>query len=182
MFYLIITGSLRKIYLLRGNVTLIKINDRTVLKLPTEYDFIVLLEILLILIICIILFVKTIKKNKQNTKAEESGNRLNFYTYKMPKSRTAKYCLSCYEGSVFIDFNKKNNLIYLERISFDEFGCLNIGNSENTLSKAETNIFEKEIKKIKIDETQIKPLVLKLIRMNQEKIGSDIFEKYTLLK
>ena len=28
------------------------------------------------------------KKNKQNTKAEESGNRLNFYTYKMPKSRT----------------------------------------------------------------------------------------------
>ena len=182
MFYLIITGSLRKIYLLRGNVTLIKINDRTVLKLPTEYDFIVLLEILLILIICIILFVKTIKKNKQNTKAEESGNRLNFYTYKMPKSRTAKYCLDCYEGSVFIDFNKKNNLIYLERISFDEFGCLNIGNSENTLSKAETNIFEKEIKKIKIDETQIKPLVLKLIRMNQEKIGSDIFEKYTLLK
>ena len=43
IFYLIITGSLRKIYLLRGNVTLIKINDRTVLKLPTEYDFIVLL-------------------------------------------------------------------------------------------------------------------------------------------
>ena len=100
----------------------------------------------------------------------------------MPKSRTAKYCLSCYEGSVFIDFNQNNNLIYLERISFDEFGCLNIGNSENTLSKAETNIFEKEIKKTKIDETQIKPLVLKLIRMNQEKIDSDIFEKYTLLK
>ena len=100
----------------------------------------------------------------------------------MPKSRTAKYCLDCYEGSVFIDFNKKNNLIYLERISFDEFGCFNISNLENTLSKAETNIFEKEIKKTKIDETQIKPLVLKLIRMNQEKIGSDIFEKYTLLK
>ena len=182
MFYLIITGSLRKIYLLRGNVTLIKINDRTVLKLPTEYDFIVLLEILLILIICIILFVKTMKKNEQNTKTEESGNRLDFYTYKMPKSRTAKYCLGCYEGSVFIDFNQKNNLIYLERISFDEFGCLNIGNSENTLSKAETNIFEKEIKKTKIDEKKIKPLVLKLIRMNQEKIGSDIFKKYKLLK
>ena len=73
-------------------------------------------------------------------------------------------------------------MIYLERISFDEFGCLNIGNSENTLSKAEINIFEKEIKKIKIDEKKIKPLVLKLIRMNQEKIGSDIFEKYELLK
>ena len=43
MFYLIITGSLRKTYLLRGNVTLIKINDKTVLKLPTEYDFIVCL-------------------------------------------------------------------------------------------------------------------------------------------
>jgi len=28
----------------------------------------------------------------------------------------------------------------------------------------------------------MKPLVLKLIRMNQEKIGSDIFEKYELLK
>ncbi|QNL97351.1 hypothetical protein [Treponema sp. Marseille-Q4132] len=70
----------------------------------------------------------------------------------------------------------------MERISFDEFGCLNIGNSENTLSKAETNIFEKEIKKTKIDETQIKSLVLKLIRMKQGKIGSDIFEKYKLLK
>ncbi|MBC6720865.1 hypothetical protein [Treponema sp. Marseille-Q4130] len=120
------------------------------------------------------------KKNKRNTKAEEIGNRLNFYTYKMPKSRTAKYCLGCYEGSVFIDFNKKNNLIYLERISFDEFGCLNIGNSENTLSKAETNVFEKEIKKI--NEEIMKPLVLKLIHMNQEKIDTDIFEKYKLLK
>ena len=66
----------------------------------------------------------------------------------------------------------------MERISFDEFGCLNIGNSENTLSKAETNIFEKEIKKIKIDEKKMKPLVLKLIRMNQEKIGSDILFNY----
>ena len=47
------------------------------------------------------------KKNEQNTKAEESGNRLNFYTCKMPKSRTAKYCLGCYEGSVFIDFNQQ---------------------------------------------------------------------------
>ena len=43
IFYLIITGNLRKIYLLRGVVTLIKINDTTVLKLPTEYDFIVCL-------------------------------------------------------------------------------------------------------------------------------------------
>ena len=36
IFYVIITGNLRKIYRLRGNVTLIKINDRTVLKLPTD--------------------------------------------------------------------------------------------------------------------------------------------------
>ena len=122
------------------------------------------------------------KKNKQNTKAETVDNQLSFFAYKMPKSRPAKYCLGCYDGSVFIDFNKKNNLIYLERISFDEFGCFNISNLENTLSKTETNVFEKEIKKIKINGEIMKPLVLKLIHMNQKEIDSDVFEEYKLLK
>ena len=41
---------------------------------------------------------------------------------------------------------------------------------------------EIQLKRIKINEEIMKPLVLKLIHMNQEKIGSDIFEEYKLLK
>lgn len=64
ILYLIITGSLRETYFLRGAVTLIKVNDKTVLRLPTEYDFIILSVLLSILIAFIILFTNTIKKNK----------------------------------------------------------------------------------------------------------------------
>ena len=44
---------------------------------------------------------------------------LTFHLCDMPDSRPAEYCLGCYDGSCFVDFNITNGLVFLERISFD---------------------------------------------------------------
>lgn len=107
---------------------------------------------------------------------------LSFYKYSMPDSRPADYCLDCYYGSCFIDFNKKDGLIYLERISFDGFGCYEISNPEASLTAEESEIFINELEKQDFSQKLICPLVLKLINLNQNSIDADVFEEYPLLK
>lgn len=107
---------------------------------------------------------------------------LNFYKYTMPDSRPADYCLGCYYGSCFIDFNKKDGLIYLERISFDGFGCYEISNPEASLTAEESEIFINELEKQDFSQKLICPLVLKLINLNLNSIDADVFEEYPLLK
>ena len=107
---------------------------------------------------------------------------LTFTKYEMPDSRLADYCLSCYGGSCFIDFNKKGDLIYLERISFDGFGCFNIANDKATLTQEESQIFEEEMKTNQPKQRYIRPLVLHLIDLNKASIDESVFEQYPLLR
>ena len=107
---------------------------------------------------------------------------LEFYRFKISDSRKARYCLSCYDGSVYIDFNKKSGCIFLERISFDCFGCYRINGIDNLLTKKESKVFKKEIRRKEINNEIIEPLVIKLIEMNQNRIDSDVFDEYDLLK
>ena len=62
IFYLLKEGRLKEAYILRGNVTLLKIDKTTVYRLPTEYDFFVLGFILIILVVFIICYIKARKK------------------------------------------------------------------------------------------------------------------------
>ncbi len=107
---------------------------------------------------------------------------LTFYLYNMPDSRPAEYCLGCYDGSCFIDFNIQNGMVFLERISCDGLGCFEISNSEITLSLEESEVFQEEMKKSSFSQKIIRPLVLKLINLNEDLICADVFNQYPLLR
>lgn len=109
-------------------------------------------------------------------------NLTTFYLCDMPDSRPAEYCLGCYDGSCFIDFNIQNGLVFLERISFDGFGCFEISNPDITLSLEESEVFQEEMKKNNFSQKVIRPLVLKLINLNKDLICADVFDQYPLLR
>ena len=116
------------------------------------------------------------------SKELEICKNLTFYLYNMPDSRPAEYCLGCYDGSCFIDFNIQNGMVFLERISCDGLGCFEISNSEITLSLEESEVFQEEMKKNSFSQKVIRPLVLKLINLNEDLICADVFNQYPLLK
>lgn len=63
--------------------------------------------------------------------------------YKMPESRPCDYCFSLLDGSVFVDFEIKDALSYLVRISFDGYGCYCIQGASNPLCRKNTELLEK---------------------------------------
>lgn len=97
-------------------------------------------------------------------------------------TRKADYYLSCYEGACYIDFSESDGLVYLERISFDRYGCFEIANKGICLSLEESELFRQKISFTYLDQETIRPLVLKLIRQNADKIDSDVFMEYNYLK
>lgn len=62
LIYLVKERLLRETYILQGDVTLIKVNEHTVYKLPTETDFIILIFFFVLLLTFIIFYKKTRKK------------------------------------------------------------------------------------------------------------------------
>jgi len=105
-----------------------------------------------------------------------------FFKTKMPESRKADFYLGCLDGSVFIDFNQtSSNLISLCRISFDGYGCCNIADTKNLLNFELSKKFIEEIKKDKLDQGKLTPLVKEIIKLNQEYIWTDALEEYNLI-
>ncbi len=105
-----------------------------------------------------------------------------FFKTKMPSSRKADFYLGCLGGSVFLDFNyTTNNLINLCRISFDSYGCCNLGNNASPLDEQTSQAFAEEISKDNLDQEKITNIVLELIRRNREHIWTDALEEYNLI-
>lgn len=104
-----------------------------------------------------------------------------FFKTTMPVSRIADYYLGCIDGAVFLDLNLNGNgQVYLQRISFDGYGCCEIENSM-TLDKSDSIIFIDEMSKDLIDQTTIEKLAKSLIKLNADKIWIDAIEEYELL-
>ncbi len=100
----------------------------------------------------------------------------------MPKTRIADFYLGCLDSSVFIDFNlNSNGQIYVQRISFDGYGCCEIENSK-TLDQRDSTKFVEEMNKETIDQTTIKRLVKSLIELNSENIWTDALEEYKFIE
>jgi len=107
---------------------------------------------------------------------------LNFFVTSMPESRKADYYLGCLDGSVFFDFNQSNeNLISLSRISFDGYGCCDLGQNTNQLNYESSNKFLQVIKEEKLNQKDLTKLVKELIDSNVEYIWLDALEEYGLI-
>lgn len=108
---------------------------------------------------------------------------LGLFKHVMPETRKADYYLGCLGGSVFLDFNKSSEgLISLCRISFDGHGCYNITNPNNLLNFELSQQFIEEINKNDFEQEKLTPLIIKLIKINQEYISSDVLEEYDLIE
>lgn len=100
----------------------------------------------------------------------------------MPPSRPAAYYLGCLDSSVFIDFNlKKDQSVYLRRISFDGYGCCNLPPEVAPMSKGDSTLFMEAMKQKELDQDLITPLVLRTLTINKNLIWEDALKKYELL-
>lgn len=105
-----------------------------------------------------------------------------FFKTEMPASRKADFYLGCLDGSVFIDFNiSKEGQISLCRISFDGYGCCNLTESKKLLNFELSERFIEEIKKERIDQKKLAPIVKAIIKLNQEHIWTDALKEYNLI-
>lgn len=101
----------------------------------------------------------------------------------MPESRKADFYLGCLDGSVFLDFNySEENRIYLRRISFDGYGCCNIGNNAICLDNKLSQDFLEEINNDNLNQEKITRIILELIRLNKDNIWRDALEEYKLIE
>jgi len=107
---------------------------------------------------------------------------LNFFRTTMPDSRKADFYLGCLDGSVFLDFNyTADKRISLCRISFDGYGCCDLGNEANSLDDTSSKAFMDEMRKDNLDQENITKIVFELTHLNRDKIWMDALEEYGLI-
>jgi hypothetical protein len=110
------------------------------------------------------------------------NNDLEFFTTEMPETRPADYYLGCLGGSVFMDFDKvPENRISLRRISFDGFGCCDLGHMAVPMSEVDSGIFKEAIKAGPLDSVLLTLLIKKTIVNNRKFIWEDALGEYDLL-
>ncbi len=107
----------------------------------------------------------------------------NFFKTTMPVTRKADYYLGCFDGSVFIDFNRSDdNGIYLVRISFDGYGCCNINEIAGYLSNDDSKAFINEMEKKEMNQETLTRLIKELITINKDHIWMDVIEEYGFIE
>lgn len=107
----------------------------------------------------------------------------NFFKTYMPDPRTADHYLGCLDGFVFLDFNVSNDgLIALIRISFDGYGCCNLGAQAVNLSAADSQEFLVEIEKEVLNQEALGRLVGELLKINSASIWEDALTEYGLIR
>ena len=84
-------------------------------------------------------------------------------------------CFSLLDGSVFVDFEIKDALAYLVRISFDGYGCYCIQGESNPLCRKNTELLEKIVRGgIKdSDKGSLFALIKNAIKINRPLLRAD---------
>lgn len=104
-----------------------------------------------------------------------------FFITSMPKSRPADYFLGYLDGCVFLDFiNYDNNRICLKRISFDGYGCCELGDEATPLNADDSQNFITLFKESLKDQNLLLTIVKKSIELNRQGIWADALEEYEL--
>ena len=111
----------------------------------------------------------------------DMNDEFEFFITAMPNSRPADYYLGCLEGSVFIDFdNYENERICLKRISFDGYGCCNLGDQAIPMNKIDSRAFKEIIEARLSNQSQLTTIVKNTIFINRKLIWKDALDKYGL--
>jgi hypothetical protein len=104
-----------------------------------------------------------------------------FYLDTMPETRPADYILGCLEGSVYIDFDRcGNGLIRLKRISFDRYGCADLGEKAIPMDETDSRVFKEIIENGLANQEQLTKIIKNVIWNNRELIWEDALLEYGL--
>jgi len=104
-----------------------------------------------------------------------------FFVTTMPASRPADYYLGYMEGSVFLDFNNNaDNKVYLKRISFDGYGCYDLGEQSIPLNAEDSKAFKDVIQNDIKNQNVLLTIVKKAILLNKKLLREDVLKEYHL--
>ncbi len=107
---------------------------------------------------------------------------MNFFLTKMPPSRPADFYLGFDEGSVFLDFgNIEKNRIRLIRISFDGYGCCELGSRAEPLTAGDSMLFKEIIQSGISDQALLLTIVKRVLKLNANLIWQDALEQCGLI-
>jgi len=106
---------------------------------------------------------------------------LGFFITTMPDTRPADYYLGCLGGSVFLDFdNYEDDRIRLKRISFDGYGCCDLGDQALPMTEVDSRAFKKIIETRLSDKSRLTTIAKKTILNNRNLIWEDALNEYGL--
>ncbi|MGJ7523079.1 hypothetical protein ACSFA0_21535 [Variovorax sp. LT1P1] len=105
-----------------------------------------------------------------------------FFKTSMPPTRPADFYLGCLDGSVFLDFNHSATGVSLVRISFDGYGCCDVGDKAISMNKSDSNDFLKVIALEQIDQKKMADIVCRSLQINQHLLWVDALQEYGFLE
>jgi len=106
---------------------------------------------------------------------------LEFFITTMPNTRVADYYLGCLGGSVFIDFdNYENESVRLKRISFDGYGCCDLGDLAVPMNEVDSITFKKIIEAQLHNQLLLTKIIKKTIANNKKFIWEEALNEYGL--
>ena len=105
-----------------------------------------------------------------------------FFNASMPSSRPADYYLGYMDGCVFIDFNTIGaDKVCLKRISFDGYGCCDLGDRAIPLSSEDSKLFREIVRDNITDQGMLLIIIKKAIEINRKNIWEEALTEYKLI-
>src|SRR5262245_11848123 len=104
-----------------------------------------------------------------------------FFKTSMPASRPADYYLGCLGGSVFLDFDRRDGRICMVRISFDGYGCCNLGKSAIGMNESDSRSFTAILSSGQLDQETMAEIVKRSIHENLHLLWTDALQEYRLI-
>ncbi len=103
-------------------------------------------------------------------------------TFPIMPTRPCSFCLCLQGGSVFADFDRDAaNIVSLRRISFDGFGCCEVGESIRSMNAVDSCLVLDAIARGELGSVQVEETLRRYFRENKDVIWSDALAEYDLL-
>lgn len=100
----------------------------------------------------------------------------------MMPTRPCSFCLCLQGGSVFADFDTDDaEIVSLRRISFDGFGCCEVGTSIRRMSSDDSRLILDAIARRELGSLQVEEVLRRYFRKNKDVIWSDALAEHGLL-
>ena len=103
-------------------------------------------------------------------------------TFPVMPTRPCSFCLSLQGGSVFADFDiEEAGVVSLRRISFDGYGCCDVGTSATRMNSDDSRLVRDAIALGELESVQIEETLRRYFQENRNVIGIAALTEHGLL-